>query len=113
MVQTVTHGDYGTLVYRVPFVGAGTIDNPFDVSFLGTLPNDVSVSALLPTIILVVLVLIFSPLTSGIGGVITFIVACLFVWWEWITIDINILVFTGSITVIWAILQNYKRVTLR
>lgn len=113
MVQTVSHGDYGTLVYKIPFVGAGTMENPFNWDFLGTLPNDVSVSALIPSIILVVLVLIFSPLTSGIGGVITFIVACLFVWWEWVIIDINVLVFTGTITIIWAILQNYKRVIIR
>lgn len=108
---SINHATYGTLIFRNSYAGSLSMTNPLDVSFLGTLPGGLDVSVLLPTILLVALCLMFSPLTAGIGGVVVVIFASLFTWFGYITIDINVLVFSATLTVLYAILKNYKRVS--
>ena len=112
-IVTISHGDYGTLIFRNSYAGAMNMSNPFDFSFLGTLPGNASVAELFPSIILIALILLFSPVTSGVGGVIVVVFAAVFTWFGFVTIDVNVLVFAGTLTVIYAILANYKRVTIR
>lgn len=109
MVQTISHGDYGTMIFKIPLTGSMNMSNPLDFSFLGTLPNNVSVSSLIPAILLIVIALVFSPLTASIGGVVIVVFAGLFAWWDWIVIDVNVLVFGGVLAVIFAIASQYRR----
>jgi len=111
-VVTISHGDYGTLIFRQSFL-RGFKESPFDLSFLGSLPGGISVSTLLPMGILLVVTLSFSALTAGIGGVIVVVLAGVMHIIGWVDIDANTLVFAAILAVIYAVLKNYKRVTER
>jgi len=111
-VVTISHGDYGTLVFRQSFL-RGFEESPFDLSFLGSLPGGISVSSLLPMGILLVVTLSFSALTAGIGGIVVVVLAGVLNIIGWVDIDANTLVFAAILAVIYAVLKNYKRVTER
>lgn len=111
-VVTITHGDYGTLIFDQSFL-RGYEDSPFDLDFLGSLPGGVAISTLLPMGILLVTTLGFSALTAGIGGIIVVALAGIMTTIGWVSLDTNLLVFTGILAILYAVLKNYKRVTVR
>jgi len=111
-IVTIDHGDYGILEFRQSYA-RGFSDPPFALDFLGSLPGDVSTSTLFPMGMLLVLTLIFSALTSGFGGIMVVVFASVFTYWGWISFDVNTLVFVGTLAVLYAVMKNYKRVTVR
>lgn len=108
-VVTTDHGDYGTLEFKNVYGRRYDTENPFDVSFAGSLPGGVDVGVLVPSIILLCVALIFSPLTSGIAGIVVFIFGSVMTAFNWLPLDVNILVFTGTISIIYAVIKNYRR----
>jgi len=109
---TIDHGDYGILEFRQSYA-RGFSDPPFALDFLGSLPGDISTSTLFPMGMLLVLTLIFSALTAGFGGIMVVVFASVFTYWGWISFDVNTLVFVGVLAVLYAVMKNYKRVTVR
>lgn len=111
-VVTVVHATYGTLVFRQSFLRRYD-SSPFDLDFLGALPGGVEVSSLLPMGLLIVVTLSFSALTAGVGGIVVVVLASLFTSMGWVSFDVNLLVFTAILAVLYAVLKNYHRVTVR
>ena len=112
LIVTITHGDYGTLEFRQSFLRRFE-DSPFSLDFLGTLPGGISTSTLLPSVLLLIATLAFSALTAGIGGIIVVTLAGIMTAIGWVSFDVNLLAFAAILAVLYAILKNYHRVTVR
>lgn len=113
VVALIDHGTYGDdLTFRMP-LARGYSTAPWGIDALGDLPYGIATSQLIPALILLIVMLTFSVLTAGVGGLITMAVASWMHYMGWITFDVNILVMAWVLAIIFAIIQARKRIVVR
>lgn len=104
----VNHYLFGLMEFRNVFP-RGWSENPWGLEILGSLPFGIDTNVLIPSAILIAVILIFSAVTAGVGGVIVCGVATFLVYMGWLPIPVATLAVCWILSVLYAIVEGRRR----